>query len=153
MRRFIHERLPDPQAFFEAEGLSLKGPGGWKTTRCNFHGGSDSMRVNTETGAFKCMNCGVHGSDVLAYHMQAHAADFMEAAEALGATVEDGTRAAPARRTTLSASAALTLLQSEAWLIACTALATAEAVPDADDRLRLIEAARTIQNIMLEVNS
>lgn len=153
MKRFVRDMLPDPVTYFEAQGLALRGLGKWKTTRCDFHGGSDSMRVNTETGAFRCMNCGVHGGDVLGYHMRAHAADFMEAAEALGATVDDGTRAAPARRTTLSASAALALLQSEAWLIACTALATAEAVPNAGDRLRLIDAARAIQNIMLEVNS
>jgi hypothetical protein len=42
------------------------------------------------------------------------------------------------------------LIQSEAWLIACTALATAEAIKDEADRARLIEAARVIQNVMME---
>jgi len=151
MKRFVRDMLPDPVTFYEAEGLSLKGPGKWRSTPCKFHGGSDSLRVNTESGAFKCMACEVHGGDVLSYYMQAHSIDFLDAAEALGATVEDGRQAAPIRRTTLTPAAALALLQAEAWLIACTALATADAVPNEADRLRLIEAARTIQHIMQEV--
>jgi len=145
------DRLPDAVGFYESEGLTLKGPGRWKTTRCVFHGGSDSMRINTDNGAFKCMACEQHGGDVLAYVMQWHGLEFMEAAEALGATVGDGKPTAPKRKTTLSASAALMLIQSESWLIACSALATADAIPDATDRARVIEAARTIQNIMMEV--
>jgi DNA primase len=148
MKRFVRDMLPDPVRFYEAEGLQLKGPGQWKTTRCPFHGGSDSMRVNSESGAFKCMACEVHGGDVLSFYMQRQSIDFLDAAEALGATVSDGAVPSPFRKATLSAPAALALLQSEAWLIACTALSTAEAVRDQADRLRLIEAARTIQNIM-----
>lgn len=151
MKRFVRDMLPDPVGFFEAEGLTLKGPGKWKTTACTFHGGSDSMRVNTDTGAFKCMACEVHGGDVLSFYMQRHGAEFMDAAEALGATVEDGTPTLPKRKTTLSAHAALMLLQSEAWFVACTALATADAIKDDGDRQRLIEATRTIQHIMQEV--
>lgn len=151
MNHFHHDLLPEPMAFYEAEGLKLMGPGKWKTTRCTFHGGSDSMRVNTENGAFKCMACGVHGGDVLSFYMLRHGIEFMDAAEALGATVEGGTPTAPKRKTTLSARAALLLVQHEAWLVACTALATAEAIKDDADRQRLIEAARTIQYIMQEV--
>lgn len=43
------DRLPDPRAFFDREGLALKGSGKWRTTRCDFHDGSDSMRVNVES--------------------------------------------------------------------------------------------------------
>lgn len=150
-KRFERHFLPDPVAFYEGEGLTLKGPGKWRTTNCVFHGGSDSMRINTESGAFKCMACEQHGGDVLAYVMQWHGAEFMEAAEGLGAVVDDGGPAKPIRKTTLSATAALALLQSEAWFIACTALATAEAIKNSTDRDRLIEASRTIQNIMIEV--
>ena len=67
MGEFMRDRLPDPVSFFEAEGLTLTGPGKWKTTRCDFHDGSDSMRVNSESGAWRCMNCGAKGGDVLAY--------------------------------------------------------------------------------------
>ena len=64
-------RLPDPVGYYESQGLTLKGSRSakWRTTRCEFHGGSDSMRVNVTNGAFKCMACNVGGGDVLAYHM------------------------------------------------------------------------------------
>lgn len=108
---FKRDMLPDAIAFYESEGLTLKGPGKWKTTECRFHGGSDSMRVNSVTGSFKCFNCNEHGGDVLAYFMRWHGAEFMEAAEALGATVDDGRTVQPRRKTTLSASAALALVR------------------------------------------
>lgn len=152
-KRYERDMLPDPVAFFEAEGLTLKGPGRWKTSRCVFHGGSDSMRINTDSGAWVCMACDQKGGDVLAYVMQWHGLEFIEAAEALGATVDDGKPAQPARRTTLSPTAALKLVQAEAWLIACTALATADAIKDPADRARVIEAARTIQGVMLEATT
>ncbi|RTL22773.1 MAG: hypothetical protein EKK52_05355 [Burkholderiales bacterium] len=151
VKRFDRDRLPDPVSGFEAEGLTLKGPGLWKTTACPFHGGRDSMRINTESGAWRCMNCGEHGGDLLAFVMRFHLLEFMQAAERLGAVVEDGTPSRPRPKATLSPAAALALIQSETWLIACTALATADALPDEQDRARLIEAARTIQHIMSEV--
>ncbi len=83
---FVKHNLPSPQAYYEAEGLVLQ-PGGqrWRTTRCEFHGGSDSMRVHLGSGAFVCMaGCGARGGDVLAYHMAAHGMGFVEAAKALG---------------------------------------------------------------------
>ena len=54
---FNRDLLPDAMSYFEAQGLKLAGPRNakWKTTACQFHGGSDSMRINTETGAFACM--------------------------------------------------------------------------------------------------
>lgn len=55
MNSFDRAALPDTESYFEAEGFDLKGPGKWKTTRCDFHGGSDSMRVNTEGGGWVCM--------------------------------------------------------------------------------------------------
>ena len=56
---FDRSQLPDPANYFKSEGLRLKGArhANWKTTECRFHGGSDSMRVNVATGAFRCMNC------------------------------------------------------------------------------------------------
>lgn len=149
-KRFERNHLPEPVSYFEAQGLTLKGPGRWKTTRCPFHGGSDSLRVNTQDGGWCCMACNENGGDVLAFEMRLHGVEFLEAAERLGATVEDGRPSRPRPKTTLPPSAALALLQSEAWLIACTALATAGALPDPKDRARLIEAARVIQNIMME---
>ena len=63
---FNRDALPEPIGYFEGMGLNLRGPGKWKTTRCEFHGGSDSMRVNTSSGAWVCMACGAKGGDVLA---------------------------------------------------------------------------------------
>lgn len=45
---FIRENLPSPIEYFEAEGLKLVGKGKWRTTNCTFHGGSDSMHIDTE---------------------------------------------------------------------------------------------------------
>lgn len=85
---FDRGRLPEPLAYFEGEGLTLTGRGRWRSAACQFHGGSDSMRINVESGGWCCMACGERGGDVLAYAMQAHALDFMTAARRLGAWVD-----------------------------------------------------------------
>ena len=86
---FNRDNLPDTTAYFENAGLALKGPGKWKTTRCEFHGGSDSLRVNTESGGWICMACDAKGGDVLAYEMQSTGTEFVQAAKALGVWVDD----------------------------------------------------------------
>jgi CHC2 zinc finger len=102
---FIKEQLPDPVNYYESEGLMLQRGKKWRTTRCDFHGGSDSMRINADTGAFVCMaGCGARGGDVLAYHMAAHGLPFVEAAKALGAYRDDGKpHRGPARPTPIPA--------------------------------------------------
>jgi len=111
MGEFVRDRLPDPLSYFEAQGLTLVGRGPWRSTRCDFHGGSDSMRVKVASGGFCCMNCGVHGGDVLAYHIQAHNLEFVEAARALGAYIDVGrTHKGTERPATLSARDAMELL-------------------------------------------
>ena len=52
---FDRRNLPDPISYYESEGLKLTSRGKWRTTACQFHGGSDSMRINTDSGAFACM--------------------------------------------------------------------------------------------------
>ena len=97
---FNRDLLPDPPTYFAAQGLKLFGPRSakWKTTACIFHGGSDSLRINTGSGGWRCMACGVHGGDVLAYHQQVHTLSFIEAAQDLGSWLDDGNPAAPAGR-------------------------------------------------------
>lgn len=90
MGEFLRDRLPEPAAFFESEGLKPIGHGEWRTTRCDFHDGSDSMRLNIKSGAWVCMSCGTKGGDVLAYAMQHRGLSFVQAATALGAFVENG---------------------------------------------------------------
>ena len=148
---FNRDALPDAQTYFEERGLKLTGPSRakWKTTRCEFHGGSDSMRVNTQTGAWVCMaGCGAKGGDVLAYHMAADGLDFITAAKELGGWVDDG-KPAPARPAGLSARAALELLRPSVYLVFVAAGNLAQGVVLTDgDRAKLAEASAQILKIL-----
>lgn len=147
---FDRSLLPEPTTYFENAGLKLSGPRSakWKTTECKFHGGSDSVRVNTATGAFVCMACGVKGGDVLSYEMQSTGADFVTAAKELGAWIDDGKPQAEQKPTPLPPRAALSVLGFEATLAAVAAgnLARGVALTDAD-RARLMKAAGRINLI------
>lgn len=114
MGEFIRDQLPDTTTYFEGEGLTLRGPGKWKTTRCEFHGGSDSMRVNTTSGGWVCMACGEKGGDVLAYAMRRHGLEFVDAARALGAYADNGkSNRGTAKPTMLSARDAMQVVAFE----------------------------------------
>ena len=83
---FRRDRLPNPADYFQAQGLKLAGGGVWKSAVCPFHNDTKpSLRVRLDTGSFRCMVCGAHGGDVLAFHMQRYGLRFIEAARALGA--------------------------------------------------------------------
>ena len=155
MGYFVRNHLPDALSYFEAEGLALTGRGKWRTTRCSFHGGGDCMRVNVETGAWVCMNCGIKGGDVLAYHMQAHDLDFVDAARALGAYVDDGQpHRGFVKVTTVSPKAALGVLEFEALLVAVAAGNMAQGLPLTDaDRARVMQAAARIGFIAQEIGT
>jgi hypothetical protein len=148
---FERDRLPDPASYFESEGLRLTGPRSskWKTTECRINGGSDSMRVNVATGAFKCMNCGAGGGDTLAFHMQAHGLEFVEAAKKLGAWVDDNKPQRPHKPTSLSPRAALEVMAFEATVTAIAAgnLAQGKSLSEAD-RARLMTCAGRINMIV-----
>ena len=150
---FDRNLLPDATGYYEAQGLKLTGPrrAKWKTSTCNFHGGSDSMRVNTSTGAWVCMSCGEKGGDVLAYEIAVTGADFVAAAKAIGAWVDDGKPYKPQKPTPLSPRAALSAMAFEATLTAIAAGNVAKGVLLTDaDRSRLMTAAGRI-NRMVEV--
>lgn len=147
---FDRTRLPEPIGFYEAEGLKLVGKGKWRTTRCMFHDGSDSMRINTTSGAFVCMNCAAKGGDVLAYQMAAHGVDFVTAAKALGAWIDDG-KPAPTRPTPIPARDGLEILKREANLIAVAGANVANGVQlKKADLDRVLKAAGRI-NTLVEV--
>ena len=140
MGEFVKDQLPDPVSYYESEGLTLTRGKTWRTARCEFHGGSDSMRINIQTGAFVCMaGCGARGGDVLAYHMAAHGLGFVDAAKALGAYREDGKAyTGPTRPTPIPARA---LLEVAAFELMVCAMVLADALngrlADADfDRFR-----------------
>lgn len=146
---FQRERLPDTVSYFEGESLKLAGPGKWKTTVCTFHGGSDSMRVNVPSGAWVCMSCGAKGGDVLAYHMQSHGLEFIEAAKALGCWIEDGKPQSPQRPAPLPPRAALQVMAFEATLAAVAAANVAHGKRLTEpDRFRLLAAAARINRLV-----
>ena len=149
-RGFDRTCLPDPTDYYTGTaGLKFRErKGKWRTTECRFHGGRDSMRINTGTGAFVCMaGCGARGGDVLAYHQAERGLSFTSAAKELGAWVDDG-RPAPSRPTPLPARDALHLLAREASLIAIAAANVANGVTlAAKDLNRLLTAASRIANI------
>ena len=83
---FRRERLPHPAEYYQAQGLKLTGGGEWKNAICPFDKDTrPSLRVRLDCGGFRCMVCGAHGGDVLAFHMQRQGLGFIEAAKALGA--------------------------------------------------------------------
>lgn len=84
---FSRERLPDAIGYYcTRERLRLIGRGHWRSAVCPFHDDDrPSLRVNVETGAFRCMACGAKGGDVLSFHRQRHGLSFVQAARDLGA--------------------------------------------------------------------
>lgn len=147
MGEFIKDRLPDVQSYFDAEDVRLVGPGRWKTGPCHFHDGSDSLRVNTQSGGWCCMACGVKGGDVLAYHMQRHGLGFVEAARALGAYADDGKPYRGATQTeTLPARDAMQLAAHE-LRIAFVVISDVRAgvIPNDDDWRRFIVGAGRVE--------
>jgi hypothetical protein len=153
MGEFIRDRLPDAADYFEGEGLRLVGPGKWKTAECRFHGGSDSLRVNTDSGGWCCMSCGAKGGDVLAYEMQLHGSEFVEAAQSLGAWDETATpRGIRHKPLSFSPRAALEVLRFDALHCAVAACNLAQGLALTDvDRQGLLEVAARIDLITEEI--
>ena len=86
---FRRDLLPSPVEYFNFIGMKLKGGGAWRDAICPFHADTKpSLRVRIENGAFRCMACGAHGGDVLAFHMRKTGLAFKAAAKALGAWEE-----------------------------------------------------------------
>ena len=148
---FDRNRLPDPDAYFENQGLALKGPRSakWKTTACNFHGGSDSMRINVATGAWVCMSCGEKGGDVLAYEIKDGGREFVDTAKALGCWVDDGRPQVQTKPTPLSPRLALSVMAFDSTLAAVAAGNVANGVTLTEaDRARLMVAANRINRLV-----
>lgn len=138
-------QLPSAELYFDAEGAPLVGKGKWRTTRCDFHGGSDSMRVNVDSSGWICMSCGVKGGDLIGYVMQRHGVDFVAAVKTLGAWVEDG-RPTPKSHRPFSARDAVSVLSEDLHLCALVLSAARGGVipTDADWQSFLRAAGRCI---------
>lgn len=149
---FNREQLPDPQDYYEnTAGLKLTGRGPWRTTRCEFHGGSDSMRINLKSGGFKCMSCLESGGDVLTYHQLANTLDFFDAAKALNAWSEDGNPSTYKPRS-ISARSTLELLSFEIQIVALIATDLSKGITIGEvDKERLFQAVNRINNVAEEL--
>lgn len=147
MGEFIRDRLPDPASFFEGEGLRLTGRGNWRTAPCPFHGGSDSMRVNVQSGAWVCMNCGVKGGDVLAFERERTGCSFETAARSLGAWIDDGRKPTmPVKPRDFSAREALEVVAHELKVIFIVISDARRGLTPSDaDWKSFIEAAANIE--------
>ncbi len=149
---FKREMLPTWPEYADREGLPLEGHGRWRTTRCELHGGSDSLRVNIESGGWRCMACDAKGGDTLSHLMQRDGLDFVSAARALGAWVEGATAAATARR--FSARDALDTLDAD--LGVCVVVindARRGITPNNADWERFLAAAGRVQAIAEETRA
>lgn len=83
--KFSRHALPETIPYYETQNIFLKGAGQWRDAVCPFHTDTKpSLRVNLERGAYRCMACGAHGGDVLAFHMHKHGLSFVEACKQLG---------------------------------------------------------------------
>ena len=148
---FERVKLPDPINYFEGQGLSLVGPHGasWRTTECQFHGGSDSMRVNTRTGAWVCMACDAKGGDVLSHFMQSKGMEFVDAAKALGAWAGSDSPQIQRKPAGLSPRSAMEVLSFEALIAAVAAANVARGVVlDKRDLERLLLASNRITKLV-----
>jgi hypothetical protein len=144
---FDRNRLPDPRTYYESQGLKLGNGKKWVSTNCSFHGGSDSMRINLQSGGFVCMNCGAKGGDVLSYERAITSDDFATACKRLGCWVDDGKTFTP-RPTPLPARDALEILSFETLLVAGIASSMAQGYQlSENDRERLLTASGRIQKL------
>lgn len=145
---FDRTRLPDALTYFEGRDLKLTRKGKWRTAPCQFHDGSDSMRINAASGAWVCMNCAAKGGDVLAYEMALTGADFVTAAKTLGAWIDDGKPETRHKPTPLPARQAIQVLAFESTLTAIAAANIAKGVALSEiDVARLVLAAGRINRL------
>jgi hypothetical protein len=152
MGELIRERMPEPVSYFEGEGLPLTGRGNWRTTGCEFHGGSDSMRVKVESGAWVCMACGEKGGDVLAYAMRRYDLGFVAAARMLGAYSDDGKpHRGSMQATTLSARDAMEVIAIELYVLTVVIADIRKGlIPSDADWQRFIDGAGRIIRLQAE---
>ena len=76
-----------PLDFYTRAVGPLSGRGTWRSARCPFHSPDrhPSLRINIQSGAFRCMSCGVHGGDAITFLMRRDGLSFRDALRALAA--------------------------------------------------------------------
>jgi DNA primase len=87
-QKFDKTRLPDPEGYYSTELGKLRGSRTWRSALCPFHEDTKpSLRVNVETGSYRCFACCASGGDVLDFQRQRYGQTFPEAVAALGAWI------------------------------------------------------------------
>jgi hypothetical protein len=144
--------IPDWPAYADAHGLPLVGRGRWRTTRCDLHGGSDSLRVNVETGGWCCMGCHAKGGDTLAFHIERAGLTFAAAARDLGAWREDGQTHRPTDKPrTLSAREAMEVVAFELLVLVVVIADVRRGILPTDDTwMRFLTGAGRIEALAME---
>lgn len=87
-RKLDRSLLPSPidyyREFFPSLNSNYKSE--WVSVLCCFHKDKNpSLRLNLQSGAFRCFGCGAHGGDVLAFHAQRNNLPFVAAVSFFGA--------------------------------------------------------------------
>lgn len=79
------KRRISPEEFYREALGRLTGRGPWRTVRCPFHrpDAHPSLRVNIESGGFRCMACGARGGSIIAFVMLQDGLTFEEALRAV----------------------------------------------------------------------
>ena len=151
---FNRAALPDWPAYADTLGLTLVGRGKWRTTQCELHGGSDSLRVNIQSGGWCCMSCLAHGGDVLAHYMQRVGCCFREGAMMLGAWDESKGKHTERQPRTLSARDAMEVIARE-LSVAVVVIRDARqgVIPTDDDWQRFLVAAGRIESLVADFRS
>jgi DNA primase len=149
---YMKDQCPDPVEYFGRMGsVSKGGRNQWRTTTCQIHGGSDSLRFRVDTGGWVCMSCGAKGGSVIDHYMQLHCCSYTEAAKALGVRMgngDPGDGEHGRKRAALPARDAIGALHFESHLVALTALNLAKGTTlNPVDLQRLLKAAGRIQLI------
>jgi hypothetical protein len=150
MGKFIRENLPDPASYFENRGQVVHHTRGKHfRTNCAIHGsGGETLSVLREEGGFYCFSCQSKGGDIISYEMQAEGSDFVTAAKALGAWVDDGRAPVQHKPSPLTPRQALSVLAFETSVAAVAAGNAANGVVlSSADLARLLTAARRINQI------
>lgn len=83
---YNRSKLPAAADYLAGEGLDFKARGQWAAMLCPFHSDTNpSLRMNLETGHYKCMSCDAKGGDIVDFHMARTGMTFVYAATYLGA--------------------------------------------------------------------
>lgn len=83
-------RLPDPMSYYPSlfPSLRVSSQVAWVSANCCFHDDRNpSLRLNIQTGAFRCFGCGIKGGSMVAFQMRRDSMSFREALCFLGGLV------------------------------------------------------------------